>query len=318
MKNNNKLRIIIWSVLAFISLGLGFTGLILSGDIKDINFNWFNWFNNGNENTVKVDFNKVVDDLNNYLDELYADTEGYSGVATYANDKISVHIQASEQEYNIEFLISENIISNESSKDLDGLANALLFSEILYSVEKEYGVSKEEVNLTLTSDEIENLTLEKDGIEVKEYDDKITYKLDYTRKMTVLNVENYITIENFNDDIDMVNTMKNGGSYQKNHGDITLYSQTDDQKNIVVSLIEKDNTTNISYNTFISFITVLIDEDEANKFKSLYNSFPLENQNIENYNIEINPAFNDIEKYIVSNSDEYKLVRITINNSLIQ
>lgn len=314
MKSNNGLRMIIWSILAFISLGLGITGLVLSGDLKSFNLNidLSKWFSNNDNNSVDIDFNKVADDLNDYLDKIYADVEGYSGVATYANNKISVHIQASEQEYNIDFLISGNIISNEGGKGFDGLANGLLFTEIVRNVEKEYGISEEDIMLTLNYG-IKDLTIEKDGVEVKESDDIITYKLDFSRKMTIPQIPKYVTVEDLTDYSEKVED----GSLQINKGYVTLYKEGDETEATVI-ILEKNNITSISYNSFVSLLTLMFGEVKVNNFKTTYSDFSIGNKTFDGYKIEVNAVINEWEKLLIENEINWKLTKITIDKSLIE
>ncbi len=301
MKKENKRRIIIWSIICFITLSLGITGLLISGDVK-----FSNWFSkNNNKNEVYIDLSRITLELTLFLENHYLETETTVTVKESDNN-ISIALKDSTNELNYLFTLNNEVLSFNYNNAEEKTIGTMIFNKVVSFIQNEYFGINEEETLTMLDNGLLNYTIENNGIESTELNGIIYNKLDVSKQITLI-IESSNSIE-----ISDLETSKdyliNNGTYQTSKGNIILYKTSNDTET-KVSIMEKNFLTNDSYNSIISVITVMFNIEEAELFKSKYAS--ISNNSFDNYVIEVNPELSEIEKNIIGN-ENYKLIRITI------
>lgn len=121
----------------------------------------------------------------------------------------------------------------------------------------------------------------------------------------------YFTTENLKDNIHKIDT----GSYTdvKNNLKISIFGS----ENPVITISEKPQTTGDTYNSIVSAISVIFDNNSVSEyFKENYSSLTLGQKVFNGFKIEINPSLNSKEIRFFS-TDDTNIVRVTITRSQI-
>ncbi len=298
---NNKIRVLIWIVLLVITLGIGTTGLILSGDLKNIGFlKHFYKVEN------KINLNFVAQELNNYLDEYFINTDTVAAASALDNI-LSVTIN-NDENINFEFILNDDILSGEFGTE-DSTIGTDLFNRITAIVQNKYfDVEIENTLTTLSSANSESFTIKNDGYEKREENNNVLCKLNVSKKITIINLsDSYIKTSDLVNETEFI---KENDTYQKSLNNIIIEKTVLNNK-IIISVYEKDNLTENTYKSLISFLTILFDENEATSFTNQYPVISTDT-NFDKYTVEINPEPSEKESLITANG--YQFIRVTINN----
>lgn len=304
MKNKNKLRIIIWSILCFIVLSLGLTGLLMNSGLGFLN----NWFNHNNEEPVEkyIELDKITNELNLYLENYYLNTDTIVSVTQPDENNISIVLK-NGNEVKYLFTLEDKILSfnyEEANKNM----GVIIFNQVVSFIQNEFfGISVEDSLATLTSVEFNSFSLETNGVESIKRNGKFYNKLDVSHQITIINtVSQAIEVSDLENIKDI---LINEGNYQTSKGNIILYKTNTDTE-IKISIMEKNVLTDNSYKSLISTLMILLDSTKVEEFKNKYPGISI-NTTFDNYIIEINPELTELERSIIT-EDNYQLIRVTI------
>lgn len=298
---NNKMRILIWIILLVLTLGFGTTGLLLSGDLRSINF-----FKNFYKIENKIDLNYIATKLNAYLNDYYTNTDIVAS-ASVSENIITVSINDDIIETNYNYILNDDILSCEFSTEKSVIGIDLFNIIISFVEEKYFDVIQNDTINTLENDEAKTFTLETDNYELSESSNKIIGKLNVNKQITILDFNtDYIKISDLTEETTLI---KENDTYQKSINNLVL-QKIDNGNNIIISIFEKDLLTENTYKSLISFLTILYDEVEADSFKEQYPGIT-EDFTFDKYIIAVNPEPTESENTFMT--DGYKLLRVTIS-----
>ena len=237
---------------------------------------------------------------------------GYKINATAKSDKIVITTKKDKNNTTLTFKFSENILSCEKIT-----TEELIFAAILIdSVGQYQGYEDGELidNLNAFPDKVENYTVENEGFELTEENDKSNIKIDITKKIPLIDLSNlYLKTSDFDTIKNIVEEKSAGnqtGKKSKLAYDLVV---SDAENNIYIG--EKDKLTDSAYKSILSALEVMYGSETANRFKSLYPSFKEEKTTIDEFTIDTN--------YKMENQDDsvfkdMQVVLVTIDNSKIK
>lgn len=288
--------------VSFILIGLGIYGLILSRG---------NNLDNGKGNTSVL--SKIVDKINNStsLKEVVGENVGLTAV--YDDNTINVFVSEGSDEVIFKFLLNGNILSTTFENNL---MNNMVTNILVDAVGQVHGYLEGEMFDSLTSDEINNYTLEKEGFEKKEVEDgSIQIKIDVTKKIPlVVSGGEYFEVADLEPKKQFI---KGDGGIDEVKGNIWFNSRCY-EGNCVLLVAEKPKVTNNTYKSIVSILTVMFDSEKAvSYFKENYSNLSNGDKIFEGFNIEVKPLDISDDESLIRFESDYELVRINIDKNVV-
>lgn len=260
------------------------------------------------EETKKISLDTLAKIINTSKTAKSYKDFGYKIKATNKSNKFEIKIKTSESTSNVTFDVKGSVLSNEKLTN-EELMQVLL---LIDSVGQMHGYKEGELTETINAlpDEAKKYTLEKEGLEIKIGEETNSIKIDYTKKIPLIDMTDfYLKPDQFGMIKQIVDENSNGnqtGLVAKLAYDIVIGI---DENYIYVG--EKEKLTNSAYKTILSALEVMYGPSTANKFETLYPSFKNKKITINEFTIEPN--------YKVENQNESifkdkKVVLVTIKN----
>ena len=233
---------------------------------------------------------------------------GYEMTAALTDDKITITSVISEDKTTVDFKIEGNIISNDSISEDDLMATLLLID----SVGQASGYKEDELleNLNAFPDEIEKYTLKNEGLEIVLGEEKISLKIDISKKIPLIDMDNfYLKTDDFEIISEIVSNKETGNQTGK-AGNIAY--DVNVGKDSTTILIGQDKELSVSaYKSIVSAIEVIYGKDAAEHFQEVYPKFVDEKTTVEKYTIETDYKVEEDEETIFKDT---KVVLVTIKN----
>ena len=237
---------------------------------------------------------------------------GYEIKATTKNNTLTITSKMNGTKSKVDFQINENILSNENLSTNDLMATLL----VINGVGQTYGYKDGELsqNINTFSDDFKNYTLDNEGLELVISDDKVSLKIDLSKKVPLIDMNKFYLKA---DDLDMVSELVKGNETGNQNGKIGNIAYDifigDDESTIKIGQDEK--LSDSAYKSIITALEVMYGEDVAKHFQELYPKFIDGKNTIEAFTIEKNYQLEDQDESVFKGTE---LVLITINNKNVK
>ena len=304
-KKNNKLTIILLLIVVIVVLGIV------------VFFTFFNKPkssptqpstspNEPVEEIKQITLNDILNNFNN--NSMVKQLQETSEINAYIdNNKLVISIKIENQEPNLYEYTLENRNLKTNFQLTDLTAN-IIFLIITDNIGQFHGTEENETYTFLSS--IDFTTAQIDGINYNINNDIVEASINIDKKIDTSSLTTmYIELN----DLNKFEGFKDSGTIQINKGNMMLYKYND-SKTTTVIIAEKDNLTNLTYNSILSVIEFLY-PNELETFKTSYPE--LTSISFNRYKIVENPELTGIVETLYGNyEDQYKFIEIKINKSI--
>lgn len=255
-----------------------------------------------------LNLNEIADAFNNNpgILEMNKVSDEYN-VSSNVEGNILKVTSKTQEEYVFEYVLNDNILSIDYGENEDKVFGAAIISMyVIDSVQHLQGYDYGEILPTITTLDPKEYTLINEGIEATE----TGVKLDIRKKIPLKDLKNiYFTIESLED---MKKYISGDGFVQNKLGNMFYHKSGYDGKNTLI-VAEKDELTSNTYNSIISLITVMFEEEKVvTYFKNNYSSLNKDKVSFDGFVVEYEPVKTEDEEFMIGDSN-YKFVRLTID-----
>ncbi|MBR2828167.1 MAG: hypothetical protein IKE70_02930 [Bacilli bacterium] len=258
--------------------------------------------------TTTID--KIVKNINNSTLAKSYKENGCRFLATSTSDTIKIDTKIGNNKLMVKFHVKGDIISNEnlSTQDL------MLAFLVLDSVGQIHGYQKGELsqNLNAFPEEFKKYTLEKEGLEITLNGDNTSIKIDYSKKIPLIDMDNYYLTT---DDFDIVRQIladKENGNQSGKSGNIAYDVFIGDTES-TIKIGQEGKLSSSAYKSILSALEVMYGEDVAKHFQEIYPKFVDGKKTIESFTIETDYKDENQDESVFKDT---KVVLVTIRNDL--
>ena len=237
---------------------------------------------------------------------------GYNIKATTAKDTLTITSKIEDKESKVEFKLDGDVLSNEKLSTDDLIATLL----VINGVGQTYGYKDGELsqNINTFTDEFENYTLDKEGLELTIIDEKVSLKINISKKVPLIDMNKFYLKA---DDLDMISQLikdKETGNQNGKIGNIGYDIFVGDDES-TIQIGQDGKLSDSAYKSILTALEVMYGEDTAKKFQELYPEFVEGKKTVGAFTIE--------KDYKVENQDDSvfkdtEVVLVTINNKKIK
>ena len=267
--------------------------------------------------------NKIAEKINSNRNIKEFEEYGTFFKATAKKNKLTINVTTTNAEtketdkYDIEYTLKNNILSAKFDLE-EGKEMGILYSTIFLidSIETLHGYKEDEFLDTLNDNRIENYTLDKEGLLIKNGTNTLEVKIDISKKVPLLDFSNtYITTDELSD---LKTYLTNAGSAQLSSGKIAFYKESD-KNTATIYIAEKEKTTNNSLNSLLSIVEVMFNDASAAKYiKDNYKDISEGNKKFNGVNIELNIDKKSVPNSITLDNNEYGIMKVTIDKKVVK
>ncbi len=314
MDKSGKIRVMVWSIFAFIFLALGLVGglrVLSESKLSDSDLQ------------ILEEINEQLDQNDDFINLRKVDIKINSEVK---KNKIVVNYESESENKIYEFNFDkENKYLDFKCSISDPLAVVML-RNILDAVSVYNGNSKNSAIKIFNSIINLNEYTINEGLNYTEENGYIIAKINTNISLVAMednmtdNDDDIILDEN-NDEYFTVNDLTSqkiniiNGNFKQSKNNITMITNNIDNT-LYISIYEKNGLTTNSYNSMINILNLILDNNSYISFKNNYKSFEVGNITISGITVENTDIIpNDYENEIIN--DDGQLVRISFNTSLI-
>ncbi|MBR1413121.1 MAG: hypothetical protein IJ574_00425 [Bacilli bacterium] len=237
---------------------------------------------------------------------------GYELNASATKDTLTISSKTEEKKSKVEFKLEGNILSNENLSVNDLMATLL----VIDSVGQTHGYKDGELskNINTFSDDVKKYTLDKEGIELVLNDEKVSLKIDISKKIPLINMDKfYMTADDFDMVSQIIADHENGNQNGKT-GNIA-YDIFIGDKESTIQIGQDKKLSDSAYKSIISALEVMYGKDVAKHFQEIYPKFVDGKTTVEAFTIETNYKVEDQDESVFKDT---KVVLITINNKKLK
>lgn len=225
-------------------------------------------------NAAEVTIDTVINSFQNGT--LAKQYKGANAVfeVTHDSDSIDIKIVVNEETTNVSLDLNGNIVSAKITNDdnsNEDFITMYMFLSLMDEVGVLHGYEAGEISKALNSGLMNDYKLVTDGFEIEKVSESTNiYKFDFTKKIVLPSYDNvYITpsdIETYKEYL-----VDTGAMFSVSRGNVIIYKSSGDLINF--SICEKGELTSNTYNTSVSAVEVLFDDDKVvNYYKNNYPS----------------------------------------------
>lgn len=260
---------------------------------------------------------QIVNAFNNCeIVKRWANSEsGNSFLASNNDTTLTITMVMSNETTEVVYSLDGDILSTTLTQD--NIAGAMASMYLIDSIGQLHGYEDGELLATLNSEETMNYTLDNDGYEIKQFDNKdVSIKVDITKKIPLVDFSNtYIEVSDLKN---LKEYISGDGSAEKSKGNIYFHKDGYDGEYTLI-VAEKNELTENTYKSILSILEVMFDSEEpVSYFQNNFPNLSTSDKELQGIKVEINPQKNDWEETLLDSDDTYKFVRLTIDkNSVI-
>ena len=262
--------------------------------------------------TSNTKLEEIANNINNSETVTNLKEYGYKIKASASKDKIIIKTDTGEEKRKAEFQLKGDILSNENLSEDVLLETILLINGVGIS----YGYQDGELskNINTFPQEYQQYTLEKEGIALLIEDEKISLKIDLSKKIPLIDMnEFYLTTDDF-DMIKQIVVDKETGNQNGKIGNIA-YDVFIGEETSTITIGQEEHLADSAYKSILSALEVMYGEETKNHFQEIYPKFVDGKTEIEAYTIETNYHPEDQENSVFKDT---KVVHITIDKNMIK
>lgn len=237
---------------------------------------------------------------------------GYEITASTTQDTLTVTSKMGETETKVEFKLNGKILSNENISTNDILATLL----VINGVGQTYGYKDGELsqNINTFTEEYQKYTLDKEGLELSVNDDKISLKINISKKVPLIDINTFYLKA---DDLDMITEFineKTTGNQSGKTGNIA-YNVFVGEDESSIQIGQDGKLADSAYKSILTALEVMYGKDVANHFQELYPNFVDGKNTYEAFTIEKGYEIEDPEESIFKDTE---VILITIDNKNVK
>ena len=237
---------------------------------------------------------------------------GYDIEATVNDDTLTVTSKINDTESKVEFKLNGDILSNENLFPSDLMYTLM----VINAIGETYGYKDGEMsqNINAFIDEYLNYTLDNEGLELAIGAEKVSFKIDLSKKVPLIDMNKFsLKVEDF----DMISQMiadKENGNQSGKTGNIAYDVFLGDSES-TITIGQEEKLSDSAYNSILAALEVIYGEDTAKHFQELYPSFVDGTKTIEAFTIETNYKMENQDDGVFKDT---KVVLVTIDNSKVK
>ncbi len=289
-------------IISVIIIGIGIYGFVINYLKKD----------NKDLIETKITLEQITNQFNNSSTVKEYSIQGSIWKATQNANKLNISLTVGTETSNIEYILNGDILSGNFTGN-DAITGAIVSLVLTDCIGQLHGYSDGALFNTLNSEQIKNYTLEKEGLKVEQPSDgNFQIKININKKIPLADFSNvYITVEDLEA---MKDNISGDGSAEKNKGNI-WFNKSGYNNEYTLLIGEKNTLTKNTYNSIISILTVMFNNDKIiNYFNENYSDISVGNKQFEGFNIMIDPTdLTDFEENLLEPSSGYKFMKIIID-----
>lgn len=231
--------------------------------------------------------------------------------SSVSKNELIIKTKSQDTNNEIKFKLKDNILSNENLT-INDLVSTLL---VIDGVGQTYGYKDGELskNINAFPEEIGKYTLSNEGLELKTDNDKVSVKIDLTKKIPLIDINKFYLKT---DDFDIINdfiTNKKSGNQSGKSGNIAYDVFIAENEN-TITIGQEEKLGESAYKSILSALEVIYGKETADHFKEIYPEFTDNKTTIEAFTIDPKYKPEDQEDSIFKNT---KVILITIDNDKI-
>lgn len=252
---------------------------------------------------------KIVKKFNNCETVKSYKDYGYDLKASSTKDKLVISSTIGETETKVEFNLEGNILSNENLSNNDIMQTLILID----SIGQTYGYKEGQLsqNINAFPDEIGKYTLDKEGFEFVIDDEKISLKIDISKKIPLIDMDKFYLTTDKLDIISQIIADKKNGNQSGKIGNIAYDVFIGDEEN-TIKIGQDEKLSDSAYKSILTALEVMYGEDVSKHFQEIYPKFVDGKKTVEAFTIETNYKFEDQDE---SAFKDTKVVLVTIDNN---
>lgn len=256
--------------------------------------------------------NKIAKNINNSESvKTYIDA-GYKMKASAFGNRLVLKSKIDKTKSKVEFKLKKNILSNENLS-----TNDLIFAMLVINgVGQTYGYEDGELSQNINSfpEEYEKYTLEKEGFELVTKDDRVSLKIDVSKKVPLIDMDLFYLKPS---DFDMISRLvedEDSGNESGKKGNIA-YDIFVGEDESTIQIGQDEKLSDSAYRSIVSALEVMYGIKTASHFKDVYPKFLDKKTTVGEFTIETNYKPEDQADSIFKDT---KVVLVTINNSKLK
>lgn len=256
-----------------------------------------------NEISKKINNSESVKEYKNY---------GYVLHATPTKDTITITSKMDNKKSEVKFKLDGDILSNENLK-IDDLMSALLLINGIGQTHR-YKDGELSQNINTFTEDYEKYTLNNEGLELAIDDDKVSLKIDITKKIPLIDINKfYLKKDNLDIISQLIKDKKNGNQSGK-IGNIgyDIFVGVDEN---TIQIGQDKKLSDSAYKSIITSLEVMYDEEIAKDFQKLYPKFVDGKKVAGIFTIEKDYKPEDQENSVFKDTE---VVLVTIDNTKIK
>lgn len=255
---------------------------------------------------------EIADKINNCESVKNYKEYGYEIKASTSKDTLTITSKIDDNSSKVEFKLDGDILSNENLS-VDDLLAALL---LINGVGQTYGYKDGELsqNINTFSDDFKNYTLEKEGLELVIDDEKVSLKMDLSKKVPLIDMSKfYLKVDDF-DILSQILADSEHGNQSGKSGNIA-YDVFVGEEESTIQIGQDEKLSDSAYKSILSALEVMYGKEVANHFQELYPNFVSGKKTVEAFTIEKDYKMEDQDDSMFKDTE---IVLITINNEQVK
>ena len=255
---------------------------------------------------------EIADKINNCESVKNYKEYGYEIKASTSKDTLTITSKSDDTNSSVEFKLDGDILSNENLS-VDDLLAALL---LINGVGQTYGYKDGELsqNINTFSDDFKNYTLEKEGLELVIDDEKVSLKMDLSKKVPLIDMNKfYLKVDDF-DILSQILADSEHGNQSGKSGNIA-YDVFVGEEESTIQIGQDEKLSDSAYKSILSALEVMYGKEVANHFQELYPNFVSGKKTVEAFTIEKDYKMEDQDDSMFKDTE---IVLITINNEQVK
>ena len=262
----------------------------------------------GSDNKLK----DIVKKINNCESVKNYKEYGYKIKASAKKNTLTIISKMGDTKSKVDFNLNGDIISNENLATEDLMATLL----VINGVGQTYGYKDGELsqNINTFSDEFKKYTIDSEGLELVISDDKVSLKIDLSKKVPLIDMNTFYLKTS---DLDMIKELvddKETGNQSGKIGNIA-YDIFIGNEESTIQIGQDEKLSDSAYKSIISVLEVMYNKDIVKHFQEVYPKFIDGKKTIDAFTIEKNYIIEDQNESLFKDTE---IVLITINNNIIK
>ncbi len=233
----------------------------------------------------------------------------YDLKASVSKDTLTITTKMNDTNSKVKFELKGDILSNEKLTTKDLTTILLLINGVGITNGYEDGELSQNINSFF--EEYKNYTLDKEGLEIIIDENKLSLKIDLSKKIPLIDVNKFYLKA---DDLDMIQEFIDNKKYGNQNGKMgnIAYNVFVGEEESTIEIGQDEKLSDSAYKSIITALEVMYGEEVAKKFQELYPNFVEEKTTVDAFTIEKDYQPEDKDESVFKDTE---IVLVTINNN---